>query len=151
MNGSLQVPIAPGRKMGAWVCLAAVLLLWSPLWAAAWQANGMDCCSSGMCAAHDQAKPRSTNKNATTPAASPMDCGHESDGQTHAGMTKCSLACCHDSNPAFAAAVVFVLPEPATLSQPAPSLSPVTKSSTMESVKSCEPPTPPPRISPLAV
>jgi len=127
------------------VCLLAVLLLWAPYAAAALQAKDMACCGGGMCAAHRHVKP----EPASRPADGRMDCDH-SGGQTHDGMTNCSLSCCKESNPVMAAAAIFVLPEPAALSQPGASLNTRASSRDTEFAQSFEPPSPPPRISSLA-
>jgi hypothetical protein len=144
MKRSLHVPIAPGRKIGAWVCLAAVTLLWTPLWAAAWQVHGMECCDGGMCAAHGHSKPNHSRPQHRTRNQAPMNC--EQHGL--AEISSCSISCCQESNPSFAAAIIFVLPESAPLSQPALTKAARAYLAPTESVLSFEPLSPPPR-SPL--
>jgi hypothetical protein len=95
-------PIAAGKKIAALVCLAAALLLWSPLWAAAWQAATMDCCSGGMCPAHGHAN-----------RPQPAPCDHHSGD----GLTQCSLSCCQTESPNFVASTVFLLPAQLPLSR----------------------------------
>jgi hypothetical protein len=151
MSRSFHVPIAPGRKIGAWVCLAAALLLWSPLWAAAWQAKATACCDGGMCAVHGHAKPEPKSQRAAEPSGSPMECEHQSGVKAYAGMTNCSLTCCHDANPALTAAVVFLLPQQARISQPADSLKLKASSAVMETGLVFDPPSPPPRIPLLSI
>src|SRR5271169_3363204 len=93
MKRSLHVPIARGRSFGAWVCLVALVLLWAPMWAAAWQANSMACCDGGLCAAHGHSKPTPSRPQKSSPAEAPMDCDH------HAGseLTACAMTCSHES------------------------------------------------------
>jgi hypothetical protein len=116
MRRSLQPPIAPGKALGAWVCLVAALLLWSPMWAAAWQANRMECCDTKQCPVHAH---HSGTSQKATPADNPqnepsMDCHRSGSGQ----LMQCSMSCCHDQQRDFAAAVVFVLPAPVNIPFP---------------------------------
>lgn len=142
MRRSLHVPSAPGRTFGAVLCLIAVILLWAPVWASAWQTNGMACCSGGMCMAHGHSK---TNQPPTQQAASgqsPMDCEH------HGGsaLANCSMSCCHESNPSLATAVIFLLPEAAIISRPTQAIAAPANFAPTEFVQSFEPLSPPPRV-----
>jgi len=143
MKRSLQVPIAPGRKIGAWVCLLALALLWTPLWAAAWQAHGMECCEGGMCAAHGHTKSNRTQPQQSGPSKAPMNCEHHGAG----GISSCSISCCHESNSSFAVATIFVLPVPTTISQPAQGMAAFSYFARSESLLKFEPLSPPPRSS----
>jgi hypothetical protein len=98
-----EFPIAPGKKLGAWVCLFAAVLLWSPLWAAAWQANAMDCCSGGMCPIHGHTNhaPQNNTPKQSTPC----------DQHPGLGLIQCTMSCCHAVMHSFVAAIVFVLPD----------------------------------------
>jgi hypothetical protein len=58
----------------------------------------------------------------------------------------CSMSCCHETTASFAAAIVFLLPLPALLSQPAPVVASPRLVSASEFVRSIEPLSPPPRI-----
>src|SRR5271165_659102 len=144
MKRSLHIPIAPGRKIGAWVCLVAVVLLWAPLGAAAWQAHGMACCDGGMCATHGHSKPNYSQPRQATPTETPLNCGHH--GGT--GIANCSVSCCQENNPSFTSAVVFLLPAAAIFSQPPPALATSVKFAPTEFVQASKPLSPPPRISP---
>jgi hypothetical protein len=87
------------RKLGAYLCLLATMLLYAPLTALAWSASAMSCCDGDHCPLH-QHDHQNTQKHA-------MDCGHESDE-----MTACSMDCCHTSEKATLTALTFVLPRP---------------------------------------
>jgi len=137
-----NTPIAQGRILGAWVCLVAVLLLWSPMWAAALHAERMSCCAGGMCMAHSHEK---VNSSLTTDSASnesQMNCDHGGNG-----MANCSLSCSHESTQAFAAAIVFVVPEPATFHAPLANIGGTSHLAATEFRQSFEPLSPPPRTS----
>jgi len=148
MKRLLHVPVAPGRIFSAWVCLLAVLLLWVPMWAAAWQAGGMACCNGGMCPAHRAAKTNHAGPRQASAPEAPMDCEHHSrSGKGHHGMMSCSMSCCHESSHVLAAAVIFVLPEPAALSLPMETMAAPREFAPTEFVRAFEPPFPPPRTS----
>lgn len=118
MRQSLHVPRAQGRKAGAGVCLLAVVLLWSPLWAAALNSNGMDCCSGGFCPMHGHGQARHAGPTETAPAQSAMDCEHHRDSTGSTDQpTDCSMSCCHERSPNLTASVIFVMPQPTLLSQ----------------------------------
>jgi hypothetical protein len=136
-------PIAPGRKLGAWVCLAALLLLWSPAWAAAWHTEEMACCSGGMCLAHQHSKSGPSHQGQSKETETPMNCEHH--GTT--GLTSCSMSCCQESSTALTAGIIFVLPEPTSLSQPSEATAAPVVLSPVEFLQSLEPLSPPPRIS----
>ncbi len=141
MKPLAYVRIAPGRVFGAWVCLAAVALLWAPVWAAAWQADGMACCYGNLCATHRHSKP---NQGASQQAGSqqtPMNCEHGN------GLADCAMSCPHETSAPLAAAVIFVVPEPAVLSQPGRNVAAPAEFVATEFVPSFEPPSPPPRAS----
>ncbi len=71
-----------------------------------------------------------------------MHCEHH--GGT--GMTNCAMACCHESNPSLTTAVIFVLPDPASISQPARAMAAPANFAPTEFLQSFEPLSPPPRI-----
>ncbi len=147
MKKLAYTPVVPERAFGAWVCLVAVVLLWAPVWAAAWQADGMACCYGNMCATHGHSKPyRHPSKQAPS-QRTPMNCEH------HGGsaLPDCSMSCSHEASPPFATAVIFVLPEPSVLSQPDQGIAMPPKLVTTEFVQSFEPPSPPPRASVYSV
>jgi hypothetical protein len=128
--------------MGAWVCLLAVVLLWTPLWATAWQDEGMACCDGKMCAAHGHAMAQNSSGNVDeTQESAPMDCGHEK----HAGLMGCGMKCCHDQGSSIVAAVIFVLPEPVEISAPAETSRAREQAQDVITPLLFEPPSPPPR------
>jgi hypothetical protein len=142
MRGSLQPPIAPGRVFGGWVCLLAALLLWTPMWASAWQANAMACCNGKQCAAHGHS-PNSHKASASTKATD-----DEPSMQCHpsgASLMPCSMACCQTPEHVFAASILFVLPAPATLAAPMHSLPAVSGLETTKILIAFTPPSPPPK------
>src|SRR5208337_623054 len=140
MKRSRAIPIAPG-KMGAWVCLLAVALLWVPLWAAAWPTDGMDCCKGGMCLAHRHSKPEPSRPQQAGAEETPMDCEHHGGS----GTSDCSRACCHESGHILATPAIFVMPAPATIGQPSEARKAASNLAATESMESFEPLSPPPR------
>jgi len=137
MSRSLHAPIAPGRTVGACVCLMAVLLLWTPMWASAWMLRGMACCTGNMCAAHGHGK---TNSRAKTEA----ECEHS----RGAGMAACSLSCCHEEDASLVVnSGVYVLPEPARIAAPAETVSLAVAAKHEEVLQAFAPPSPPPKSS----
>lgn len=147
MIWSLHSPIVPGRKMAAWVCLLAVILLWAPLGAAALQANGMGCCVAGFCAHGPHGHQRGEQPVQPASAETSMGCEH------HGGVTqnkpdamKCSMSCCHETSAAMAAAIVFVLPATTSLSAPLGARSASPELTATEFMQSIQPLSPPPRI-----
>lgn len=142
-----HIPIAPG-KFGAWVCLLTVALLWMPLWATAWQTDGMECCKGGMCMTHGHAMTQHSSRSAgVTQESTPMDCGHEG----HAGLSACEMNCCHDQGSTVVAAVIFVMPMAAGISAPAEASDARKRPLAVVAPVLFEPPSPPPRsVSPVA-
>jgi hypothetical protein len=143
MKRTLHVPIAPGRTFGAWVCLLAVVMLWAPMGAVAWQANGMACCESGMCVAHGHSKTNQPipQKQKATPGESPMNCEHQDDR----GVVNCSITCGHESGASVTTAVIFLLPDPAVICRPSNTLTAPTISAPTAFVQWYDPLSPPPR------
>jgi len=145
MRSSLHVPIAPGRKVGAWVCLVAVMLLWSPLWAAAWHIEGMACCSGGFCPMRGHA--RTTGSEDATRTEQPVDCEHHGGGsQNHGQGMDCAMSCGHESSSNLTTAVMFVLPGPANLSQPPQVIATIGSFTPVSFAPALEPLSPPPRM-----
>jgi hypothetical protein len=136
MKKLAYVPTAPGRLFGAWLCLVAAVLLWSPAWAAAWQAHAMACCTGTIC----PTKGASKNQSAAQEDA-PMECNHGS--QT--GLMACRMSCCHDQDHPLTGAVIFVLPEPMTISVPTEVTTAELKAQAPAITHLFEPPSPPPR------
>ena len=142
MRSSLQPPIAPGRVFAAWVCLLATLLLWTPMWASAWQANAMACCNGKQCAArgHSAASHKASASTKATDNEPGMQC-HPSG----ASLMPCSMACCQSPEHVFAASILFVLPAPATLAAPMHSLPGASGLETTKILTALAPPSPPPK------
>ena len=129
------------RSFFATVCLLAVVLLYAPFGRAAWALYSAACCKSGsQCPTHG-------HHHSQTPATPEraMDCGNEM-----AGMAHCSMSCCHNPDRPAVAPAIFVLPTPVTVSVAATLESLIALSSPQSSVNSFEPPSPPPRLCPLA-
>jgi hypothetical protein len=137
-----HIPIDPGRRLGAWACLVAAMLLWAPVWAVACQASGMACCKGMMCLGRGHTGREGAAKPQSVPQKhAPMECNHTS--QT--GLMTCQMSCCHDQDPPATGAVIFVLPEPMVISSDI-EVTPVkiiTKTLTLTHF--FEPPSPPPR------
>ena len=148
MHASLHAPIAPRKRFAAIVCLMAVFMLWSPLWAAALQASGMDCCDGTMCAARGHS-PTDHGSAASAPAHSepPMQCDHSSTGST----MHCAMSCCHEQPRSFTASIQFVLPDPPAVLVPARSLEATSRFELTQVLYSFDPLSPPPRTSFLSL
>jgi len=128
--------------MDTWVCLLAVALLWTPLWATAWQTDGTDCCKGGMCMAHRHAKPDAGRSQQAGAGETPMDCGHHG----RSGMANCSMACyCQEGIHILATPAIFVMPAPAIIGQPSEAATAASNFAPTEFVQSFPPPSPPPR------
>ena len=149
MIQSLHSPIAAGRKMGAWVCLLEVLLLWAPLGAAALEANGIGCCMAGFCARGPQGHQSGAQARPVQPAATETSMGCEHHGgatQNKPDAMKCSMSCCHETSTAMAAAIIFVLPATTSLSAPLGAAWASPELTATEFMQSIQPLSPPPRI-----
>src|SRR3974377_568290 len=89
------VPLASGRPFGSWVCLAATMLLFAPMWAAAWQAHAMACCTGEICPAHGHPGTKGTAKTqAATPDDASMACPHENQPD----IVACQMSCCNQQD-----------------------------------------------------
>src|SRR6267378_3610327 len=124
------------RSISASICLLMVILLYAPLAGAAWSSHQMACCASGQC-------PIPAHHHQKTPAAPAdhMDCGHEM-----AGMTACSMSCCHDSDRSLVASMAFVLPGSIAASPSVASTSPTELAKPLDFPRTIEPLSPPPRF-----
>jgi hypothetical protein len=129
------------RSISASICLLMVVLLYAPLAGAAWSSHQMACCASGQC-------PIPAHHHQKTPAApaNHMDCGHEM-----AGMTACSMSCCHDSDRSLIASIAFVLPPSAVAAEATGIKLPIELAKPLDFPRSIEPLSPPPRFIPAAV
>jgi len=131
----------PRRKLGACVCLVAVMLLWAPAWASALKAAGMACCDGAMCPLHGHAPKKSSSDTNSAKNAPMAGCEHHG----RKAAMDCSMACCHPADPAVTGAVVFVLPSASMVS--APLFSGASEARILSQVNSpiFEPASPPPR------
>lgn len=147
MNITRHFSDALGIRLRACVCLLAVLLLWAPAWAGAFQASQAACCASGMCPLHGHA-PKKGSSDAQGAKQSPVaTCEHHG----RSAAMDCSVACCHPDQPALTGAVAFLLPDVALIGAPHLAgasiieLSPQAGSFVFDAV------TPPPRSLPLSL
>lgn len=138
MTRSLHVASATQRIVGAWVCLIAVLLLWTPMWASAWMAQGTACCAGNMCAAHGHGKMNSPAKSDATKNG--IECEHS----PSAGMA-CSLSSCHEDGASLVSSGVYLLPERVRISSPAETVSLAARVKHDEVRQVFAPPSPPPK------
>jgi hypothetical protein len=147
MKQMLRARVAPGRTFGAWVCLLAVMTLWAPMGAVALQANGMACCDGNMCMAHSHPKPKSSQKEQPKSSESPMNC--ENHGGR--GILQCSMACDRETSPPVTTAMIFLLPNPSAICEPALTLAEPDSSVPRAFVPSYDPLSPPPRMSDVSL
>jgi hypothetical protein len=134
-----HAPGSAGRRLAAVVCLLAVVSLWSPLWATAWQANGMACCNGGLCPAHGKHPLTIPAQNA------PEECERHGGISEPTGSMNCTLSCCQETPASFTGALLFLMPQPTILSQPDHSAATISVLPPSEFFQSLEPLAPPPR------
>ena len=152
MKGSFDIPIAPGRKTAAWVCLVAAILLWAPLWVAAFQTNGMGCCAAGLCPAHGRHNPEKATERQTASNEASGECEqHQGSGHKHQGAMSCSMSCYHQSGDSLMTAAIFIMPATPTLCRPAGATTADDELTSRAFIPAIKPPSPPPRpfLSPL--
>jgi hypothetical protein len=114
MNANCRHRNALEKNFGAYLCLLAVILLWAPAWAAAFQAAQMACCTTGMCPLHGHVPKRSSGDESGRKHTQTSECSHR---QCQAAMD-CNAACCHPSDPTVTSALVFVLPAAQQITAP---------------------------------
>jgi hypothetical protein len=131
-----------GRKLGACVCLVALMLLWAPAWASALQAAGMGCCDGAMCPLHGHAPKKSSGDTNSAKDAPMTDCEHHG----RKAAMDCTMACCHPADPVVTGAIVFVLPGVAEISAPLFIGPPMPTLSFLAGSFVFDPASPPPRI-----
>ena len=138
-----HVSNVPGNRAAACVCLLATLLLWSPLWAAAFHASELACCDGTMCPLHGH-RPKKNPHEPAPAEKSPSTCEHH--GKTAA--MDCTVTCCQPADSNVTQAILFVLPTPPVISTPL--LVEASTPGTPASVNSVvsDPASPPPRTSP---
>jgi hypothetical protein len=133
---------APGNKLAACVCLLAVLLLWAPSWAAAFQAQRMACCTGGMCPLHGHAPKKSPHDSGAQKEGPPATCEHHG----RKAAMDCSMACCHPHAPAVTGAIDFVLPAPAIVAAHLRAEAARPRPCTLANSFAFQPASPPPRM-----
>lgn len=146
MHRSLHIPVAPGRELGAWVCLVAVLFLRAPLRALALQAKWHGLLRRPFLRgswAPENRKPAAVQPK---PAEAPMECEyHGAAAKNHSGAN-CSISCCHQQEVFPASAAFFVPAPPCTFSKPAEMKAPGICLAPASFAPSPEPLSPPPRF-----
>jgi len=129
------------RVVGAWLCLAAAVLLWMPMLAAAWSAHMMACCDGNMCTAQGHSHGKHAQQRAASETDAPMDCGHSQNGS----MMSCAMSCCLEQEQISVQGMVFVIPEVAGLNVPLPTEPSVPLADAKQIVVLFGPLSPPPR------
>jgi len=137
MKHSRHLSNAPGNRAAACVCLLAAVLLWSPLWAAAFHASDMACCDGVMCPLHGHSHWPAPAKE------SPATCEHH--GKTAA--MDCTLACCQPADSTLTQAILFVLPALPVISAAVPAGDSATNLFSSRASPVFDPASPPPRTS----
>jgi hypothetical protein len=90
------------RSIGAYGCLLAVMVIYAPQGMIAWWAGTGACCKSDYCPIHE-------HRRSNAAASSEHDganCEHEA--ARNAGMTACTMSCCHDTEKVLVAPVIFL-------------------------------------------
>ena len=124
------------RAIGAQVCLVAAILLYMPLFAAAWQARAMNCCDGTQCAVHGHASSKHGTK-----AGAAMECAHPG----APALMDCKISCCEERERPMSAGIVFVMPVAARISEMVQAETlPISLNATVFS-SAVEIPSPPPR------
>jgi len=147
MKVSLYAPAAPAKRFMAAVCLLTVLLLWTPLWAAALSANGLGCCDGAMCLAQSHSG-ATQGSAAAAPAQNeaPMQCDHA----RHGAAMDCDMSCCHQQNHSFVASIQFVLPPPPAVLLPQLTVEGTSTLRFPQVLQAFDPLSPPPRTANLS-
>lgn len=125
------------RSISAVLCLLAVTLIYAPLATTAWSSYRTACCTSGRCPIpeHHHHKPPAA-------PADHMDCGPDM-----AAVTACAISCCPNKERPAVTSAVFVLPPPWQYAAPASCTSAIKILNSLDSPRSIEPLSPPPRYS----
>src|SRR5579859_524388 len=129
------------RSFFAALCLVAVAFLYAPFGAAALAFYAKTCCTSlAQCPIHGHHQTQTPNHPENA-----MDCGHEMPG-----MAQCSMSCCQNPERHAVAPAIFVLSAPIAISFSKVFEPFIAPTSSLGSVSSFEPLSPPPRFSSLA-
>jgi hypothetical protein len=86
------------QTAAAWICLAAVVLLFAPMAGAAWNAYAMSCCNADHCPIPEHHHSKAAQHG--------QDCDSEKNG-----MDACSMRCCQSSDHPAVTALIFVMPD----------------------------------------
>jgi hypothetical protein len=124
------------RSFAASLCLLAVVLLYAPLAAATWSSYSAACCTTAQCpikSHHHQKPPASADDH--------MDCGHDM-----AGMSSCTMDCCHDTERSAMASFAFVLPAVLSLTGQTVRATAIMFANPLNFLRSTQPLSPPPRF-----
>ena len=134
-----------GRNAAAWICMAAVALLYAPLAGAALVASGIGCCAGAYCPIRSHH--HKTQKPAAPQDSLPMDCEHAKNGRAHAasGMLSCSMSCCQDGIRPALIPGAFPLPEVTALPTVDEAAQPIDFTQPSEISRLSKPHSPPPR------
>jgi len=140
------------RAIGAYACLLATMLIYAPQGMIAWWAGTGRCCESGYCpilghhrAKESQAGAAGEQRTEHSAHHQGMDCEHEAGSGSTAGMAACTMSCCHNTERATMAPVVF-LPDSATETVCLASVARIAEPPVIQDIsQSSKPPSPPPR------
>lgn len=124
------------RSTVAIICLFAVALLYAPLATTAWSSYKASCCNSDECPIREHHH----HKAPATPAHH-MDCGHDM-----ASMMSCSMSCCANQERPAVASAIFILPLPFEFAATLGFTRAVSLAISLDSSRSTEPLSPPPRF-----
>lgn len=125
------------RNIGAWLCLFAMLLFYTPLAGAMCAARAGSCCTNGFCpiASHH-------HQHTSHPQpANDMQCEHGG-----AGFSSCAMDCCHRAEQSAVNAIWLVPPAPLVLSFGNPQSTPVRTIDSSANFLNQAPDSPPPRL-----
>jgi hypothetical protein len=126
--------------MGAYACLVAVMLIYAPQGMIGWWAGMGVCCEADYCPI-----PGHHRQNARAAAEHQgMECEHGMTGK--AGIAACGMSCCHETERALLAPMVFVI-APVAERPGLASVARVAEPPTVQDIlQSSKPLSPPPRL-----
>ena len=126
------------RSLGGCSCLLAVMLIYAPQGMLAWWTGTGACCTADYCPIHAH------HQRSSPVAAEEQDGKHCEHGAP--GLAACTMSCCHDTQVALMAPVVFVLQTTITLQALADTAPVLEQSAAQDILQSSGPPSPPPRF-----
>jgi hypothetical protein len=93
------------RRIGAWISLLALLLVYAPMASATLMVVTSACCTGDQCPIHGRHQHAENTSGQANESA--MDCDH---GAHHTSkMNSCSMSCCHTTEQAAVHAHIFLL------------------------------------------